>query len=327
MNIKAFLFFTIFFTISVSADSIFNEGKVTVEKINYKGWANCYRISNGTVDLIVTTDVGPRIIRFGFVGEENEFAEFENEVGKTGGNEWHPYGGHRLWHAPEAVPRTYYPDNVPIKIEQLNGVVRLIQPVESTTGIQKEIDITLSTNTTRVQIIHRLRNTNLWAVELAPWALSVMAPGGKAVFPLPPRGSHPKDLLPTSFIVLWAYTDFTDTRWSFGKKYVFLTQASTAKDPQKAGFIVSDEWGAYVRNGHCFLKKVKFFKDTKYPDFGCNFETFTNKDMLELETLGPIALIEPNATVEHIENWYLYKNVPMPKTDADVDRDILPKVK
>ena len=31
------------------------------------------------------------------------------EKGKTGGSEWHIYGGHRLWHAPEVMPRTYYP--------------------------------------------------------------------------------------------------------------------------------------------------------------------------------------------------------------------------
>ena len=25
-----------------------------------------------------------------------------------------------------------------------------------------------------------------------------------------------------------------------------------------------------------------------YPDFGCSFETFTNADFLEMETLGPM---------------------------------------
>ena len=59
-----------------------------MEKIDYKGWPNSYRLSNGTVDLVVTTDVGPRIIRFGFVGGENEFKEYEDMLGKTGGDEW-----------------------------------------------------------------------------------------------------------------------------------------------------------------------------------------------------------------------------------------------
>ena len=49
--------------------------------------------------MIATTDVGPRIIRFGFVGEENEFKEYEDTTGQVGGDEWRIYGGHRLWHA------------------------------------------------------------------------------------------------------------------------------------------------------------------------------------------------------------------------------------
>ena len=35
---------------------------VKIEKTAWKGWPNCYRIANGEVELIVTTDVGPRVI-------------------------------------------------------------------------------------------------------------------------------------------------------------------------------------------------------------------------------------------------------------------------
>src|SRR5215475_104744 len=55
-----------------------------VEKVEYKGWQNCYRVSNGEVELIVTGDVGPRVIRFGFVGGQNLFKEYADQLGKTG---------------------------------------------------------------------------------------------------------------------------------------------------------------------------------------------------------------------------------------------------
>jgi len=102
-----------------------------MEKINYQGWPNCYRLFNECIELIATTDIGPRIIRFGFVGQQNEFAEFAHMIGRTGGNEWRGYGGHRLWHAPEAQPRSYIPDNEPITIEQHDDFIRLIQPMET----------------------------------------------------------------------------------------------------------------------------------------------------------------------------------------------------
>ncbi|MGB9772597.1 MAG: hypothetical protein ACPL4I_01060 [Bacteroidota bacterium] len=302
-------------------------GGISVEKITYNGWQNCYRISNGIVELVVTTDVGPRIIRFGFVNEENEFKEFADQLGKTGGDKWLPYGGHRLWHAPEDPVRTYYPDNFPVKFEQHENFVRLIQPVEKTTGIQKEIDIKMSPAKAEVEVIHRLKNTNLWAVELAPWALSVMAPGGVGIFPLPPRGSHPENLLPTSVISLWAYTDMSDPRWTWGRKYVLLRQHLDAKTPQKGGFMDLDGWAGYARNGHLFIKKFAYISGAKYPDLGCNAETWTNSEILEVESLGPLTRIDPDAFVEHTEHWFLFKGVPMPKNDDDVDKYILPVVK
>ncbi len=66
---------------------------VNLEKTSYGGWPNCYRLSNLAVELIVTADVGPRVIRFGFVGAENEFKEYEEQLGQTGGREWRIYGG------------------------------------------------------------------------------------------------------------------------------------------------------------------------------------------------------------------------------------------
>ena len=71
-----------------------------IEKTAYGGWPNCMRMSNGTVELVATTDVGPRVIRFGFVGKDNEFFEDKEQLGKTNADEWLAFGGHRLWLAP-----------------------------------------------------------------------------------------------------------------------------------------------------------------------------------------------------------------------------------
>ena len=46
---------------------------VKIEKTNYKGWPNSYRISNGEVEVIVTSDIGPRIMRYAFPGGANVF--------------------------------------------------------------------------------------------------------------------------------------------------------------------------------------------------------------------------------------------------------------
>ena len=59
--------------------------KVKIQKIPYGGWKNCVQITNDLVDLIVTSDIGPRIIRYGFIGQANEFCEIESARGLTAG--------------------------------------------------------------------------------------------------------------------------------------------------------------------------------------------------------------------------------------------------
>ncbi|MBN2047840.1 MAG: hypothetical protein JW750_08370 [Anaerolineaceae bacterium] len=299
-----------------------------MEKVSYKGWENCYKLSNGKIELIITTDVGPRIIFFGFAGGENMFKNYDEMMGSTGGDEWMIYGGHRLWHAPEAQPRSYIPDNFPVKIEDKGDFVRVTQPVEALTGIQKEIDIYLDETDAHVKLIHRLTNHGLWGVELSVWALSVMAPGGKAIIPLPPRGTHGGgSLLPESWLTLWPYTDMADSRWHWGTKYIMLQSEEGNEKAQKVGGNVPDSWAAYANKNQLFVKHFDYMPDFLYPDNGCCVETFTNEAMLELETLSPMSWLEPGEASEHVEHWALFNNVPLPQTEADVDQYILPLVK
>lgn len=295
-----------------------------LETISYKGWKTCYRLANDSVELVITGDVGPRIIHFGFRDGPNEFYEDPATLGATGGDEWRIYGGHRLWHAPEVNPRTYWPDNVPVTVEEHEGFVRLIQPVEGSTGIQKQIDLILDPNVAHVTLVHRLINTNLWAVDLAPWALSVMAEGGRVIVPLPPRGSHTENLLPTNILTLWAYTDMADPRWTWATQHIMLQQQPGNAKPQKLGLWVPAGWVAYANHGNLFVKRFSPCDYLLYPDFGCNVEIFTNDVMLEVESLGPIAHLEPDCAVEHIEEWHLFADVPQLLTDADVQHAVWP---
>jgi hypothetical protein len=297
-----------------------------MEMVTYHGWRECVRLANGVVELVVTTAVGPRIIHFSFIGNENEFATVPDDLGKTGGDEWRIYGGHRFWHAPEEKPRTYYPDNEAVAAEERNGFVRLIQPVERTTGLQKELDIALAASEAKVTVIHRLRNHNLWAVTLAPWALSVMAVGGTAVLPLPPRGSHADNLLPNTQLNLWAYTNMADPRWYWGEKYVLLRQEPGNTIMQKVGAMVTAGWVGYVRNHHLFLKTFAVQPNAIYPDLNSNVELFTCDFMTEVETLGPLSTLPPGGTVTHVEQWQLFDGIPTPATDADVETHILTKL-
>ena len=300
---------------------------IQVETVSFGGWPHCQRVTNGVVEVVATTDVGPRLVGCGLVGGPNLFKAFAEHQGLTGGDEWRSYGGHRFWHAPEDLTRTYVPDNSAVPFAVLPDGLRLTQAVEAPTGLQKEIELKLWPGAARVRVTHRLRNHGLWAVETAPWALSVMAPGGTAILPLPPRGPHAENLLPKSHLVLWAYTDMSDPRWTWGEKYILLRQDPQRAAYQKIGASVPNGWAAYANGGQLFVKRVTYQRGEAYPDLGSSVETFTNAEFLELETLGPLSRIAPGAAVEHVEDWHVFDGVRAPANDADVEADVVPRVR
>ena len=117
----------------------------------------------------------------------------------------------------------------------------------------------------------------------------------------------------------------SDPRLKSTKKYLTLKQDPNNSNAQKLGTFNVDTWAAYLLNGEAFVKRTKADPAKTYPDFGCSFETFTNNDFLEIETLGPMTKVQPEQTVEQVEHWGLYKNVkPAAITDEELTRVLGP---
>jgi hypothetical protein len=294
-----------------------------IERIQYGGWPNCFRVSNGKIELIVTGDVGPRIIRLGFDGGRNFFHEVRDDLGGSGEPDFRLRGGHRVWAAPENLLTSWAPDNSAVEVAIRAGVLEATAPVEPATRLQKQLVIRMAAGAARVEVVHRIRNANPWAVEVSAWAMSVMAPGGVAITGFPPRGEHPQALQPTNPLVMWAYTDFSDPRWAFCKKYLLLRQDPERPAPLKVGLFNPRTWAAYMLGSDLFLKQAQADPLQPYPDFGSSLEMFTNGDMLELETLGPLVKLAPNAWTEHTEHWSLHRNVSA-SNEGEIEKLIEP---
>jgi hypothetical protein len=94
--------------------------------------------------------------------------------------------------------------------------------------IKKDIEITIKEKGTKVYLKHTMTNYNLWDIELAAWALTVVAPGGLEVVP---QETLDTKLLPNRMISLWPYSDMKDKRVQWGSKYIFLSHDSKALKP------------------------------------------------------------------------------------------------
>lgn len=312
------------------------KGNVTVEKVEYQGWKNNLRLSNGEVELIVTLDIGPRILSYRLANGKNVLKEYADQMGRSGEPEWQIRGGHRLWCGPEDNTRTYALDNGPVTYEEVSpGVVKVRPKPDTTYGIQKEIEIQLPTSGTGVTLVHRITNLGTKGTPVAPWSISVMAPGGVEIIPLPPKRTHPgspknarsaADYAADQIMVVWPYLDFKDPRWNFGSKFITLRQ-DAKRGPTKLGLAHKTGGVGYLNAGTLFVKRFGFDEGKTYPDSGVNFETFTNEDMLEIETLGPLIVLEPGKTVEHVERWELFAHPGELGDEAAIEASIAPKLK
>lgn len=278
---------------------------MTHETVPFGGWNNCLRLSNAEAELIVTLDVGPRILSYRRPGGANVLKNYQGQLGGCGEKEWMIRGGHRLWIAPEDEVLSYHRDNEPVSwVSEGDGRVVISSRMASPHPLRKDLSITLADKGSRVDLLHSITNEGSSPITLATWALTVMAPGGTEIIPQPPLGEHPRDLLPNRTAVLWPYTDLSDRRWKLGRSYFLLRQQADGT-PTKIGLAHGERWIGYLLGEDLFLKTFPLVKGAAYPDGGCNFETFTNADMLEIESLGPLATLQPGECTSHPETWHL----------------------
>ncbi|HEY0404804.1 MAG TPA: hypothetical protein VGC89_03710 [Pyrinomonadaceae bacterium] len=291
-----------------------------MEKVNYLNQPNCYRLANGTVEAIVTTDIGPRLLRYGFVDDENILGETPEAVIKTELGDWKPWGGHRLWTAPEANPRSYAPDNSPVEFETAGPrSIHLTQAADARTGIQKEMTVTLEPAGSGLTILHRLVNRGLWSINVAAWALTIMNGGGVAILPQEPYRSWDEELLPARPLVMWHYTDLSDARWTFGPKHIQLKTDEAMAAPQKIGIANKQGWAAYHRRDVLFIKRFNYVEGATYPDYGSNNEAYTAGAFIEIESLGPLRQLEPGAATMHEERWSLHRDIEIDGTEDSIE--------
>ncbi len=284
----------------------------------YGGWSRGLRVSTDAVELWITLEVGPRILRCQRRNEPSLFYENAEQLGNHGEASFRLRGGHRFWTAPESA-LTYEPDNTSVDYQVRGDSVELIATPRF--GLRKTIVIEALTPSV-FRIRHGLCNVSSEAMERSPWALSVMAPGGVAYLPQPTLRSHPsalpsgtpwrdEDLLPNRRLVLWPYTDLGDPRLKLTGRLWSVEQRGDLP-PLKLGLYDASEGLAglgcvvcYQLGSSVFVKTVPMAAGRELPDLGAGFELYTDGNFLELETLGPLQRLLPDESIWHEELWLI----------------------
>lgn len=275
------------------------------------------RLENKYLYVDYLSEAGPRLVRLGVAGStDNLLVEIPNFTMDTPFGEYHFFGGHRLWHAPEAMPRSYLPDHTGLSVQELPDGVILTQPVEAGSGMLKVMQLRLEPDAPRLTIQHSLTNAGLWAVECAPWAITQLKLGGTAIIPQQ-HGTPEPALLPDRRLTIWNYTRLQDPRLHLGDDYILIDGAPRLP-PCKIGTLNPGGWAAYLTGAVLFVKRFEHLAQAEHVDFGCDTEVYVNDQFIEVETLGALVLLQPGETVTHTETWELHTGMKADRSPEGV---------
>lgn len=190
-----------------------SRAEVKIEKVSYKGWDGAYRLSNGTVEVVVVPGVA-RIMRYGFIGGPNLLWENAKEVGKPARiGQWPNFGGDKAWPWPQddwparagsAWPPPAASDQTPHAAKTVGrDTLRLTSPLIVGYGVRIVRDITLSERGAQVRITTRFEKqregadfpVGVWTITQIPVPETLLArliPGAEKALP-----ENYKMLMPT----------------------------------------------------------------------------------------------------------------------------------
>lgn len=297
--------------------------RLSVDQVSYGGWQNCLRLSTDAVQMLVTLDVGPRILRCQLHSGPSLFYEDPSQLGGTNEPTFQLRGGHRFWTAPES-PLSYEADNSSVRVHRLSESSIVFQS-DCRHGLVKTLQVAALAPSVFL-IRHGLTNRSESTIERAAWALSVMAPGGTALLPQPPLRQHPSvqpvgspwsddDLLPNRRLILWPYTDLGDQRLRLSGR-LWTVEQRTDMPPCKLGISGPPSIVGYQLGSSVFIKDVPSQHGAQYPDLGASFELYTDASFLELETLSPLWTLRPGQSQFHDEHWLFTESAQDLRTEA-----------
>lgn len=289
---------------------------------SYKHYGKCVKLENDKIELLVTTELGPRIIYFAQKGGENVFFNDDDDsrVDKSpfykqlfGENEaYHFYGGHRMWLAPQQMVHTESPDNVPVKCKEIKNGVVLTCPEAKVIGFISEMTVVMDEEKPEITVTAEFENTSDEPKKHAVWQVTQCAPGGVAFFPFttPFRPRKPFNemtledlsapLVPSGSIFMFVGA-FTDKRLKVDDSFITLEYSPEKQRPIKIGSQDTQGWAMYANKGNMLKIEFEHDKNGTYTDGGCSLESYTDASFVEVETLGQYKEYKKGERISHTE--------------------------
>jgi len=287
----------------------------TISRTNYHGWPDSFALNNGRVEAVVVPTVG-RVMQFRLVGEEGVFWEnraldghgVDTETIAWRQGDWVNFGGDKSWPALEAEwskftgrpgwrpPPAF--DGMPAEPRVEPDAFVLVSPIDPFYGIRITRRIQLITKQPAMVVSTRYERVSGAPAKIGVWVITQLNDPVAMFAPLPTPSFFPAGYV------------------NLGKQVppglrLERRLISMSRDTSNAYKIGLDA-DSLVWVGPRYALRIDSprTKNGEYPDEGSNTEIYTNPDPLqyiELETLGPLVLLQAGDVIAHTNRYTLYR--------------------
>ncbi|MCE5198896.1 MAG: DUF4380 domain-containing protein [Armatimonadota bacterium] len=277
----------------------------TVERINYRGWQDSYRLTLGSRSLVVVPEIGGRIMEYSISGK-NVIWENPEQFGRTYpvSGDWYNFGGYKTWLAqkdkyawPPDTMLDYGKANVEVIKDSSGGsLLRVTGAASIKSGVIFTKDISLD-DSGEALVRQSLTNISSHLITYGIWNVTQVNAPCYVVFPIGQKTKLPGGI-----------TDLEGIGRKKGQVDIKdgLCITKFTSEGCKIGADTDGTWLLWLKDNLAYIKSFSpMAKSAQYPHSGCSVEVYADPTYpyMEMELLGPIRKLRPGERAELVERW------------------------
>lgn len=285
-----------------------------ITRISYRGWDNCYEITNDSLKIIINASSGGRILvvkkhGINFMWEDNsidgkDYDDYQVES-------FHPDAG-RFDYGPGEVTSSIHKMSWagPWDAEIIDDYTLQISNTDEELGLLSTRKFILDTVYPSLTISLNMENITSDEKQYWFWGRTLLKNGGKLFAPLNPDSNYPDKW--TRYIWGDPVTFASDPN-DHGVEIVdsLFTLIPGLAENSKYGTDAKTGWMAYGYEGMIFAKTFAYFEGEPYLEDNNHIQIFYAANsginqFIEMEPVSPAVILQPGESYSFEENWYVF---------------------
>lgn len=292
------------------------------EVITWHGYTKAVELKNSDTRVVLCPEVGGRVLEYSHHGVNALYVSQQEKDWQPGDSPQSSAG--RFDIGPEyIVPKrtVLWSGEWTAKITGERSAT-LTSQNDPATGVQLVREFQLAADSSHLSCKQTIRNVSQETKEWCHWSRTFAVGKGICVIPLTPKSQSPQSRFPNGYVMYKGrgMINVEPTDSNIIRRDNVLEIHPTPAEP-KLGFDSYAGVIAYVApNDLLFVKRFETYPDRVYNEVaGLTISVwYPNREMVELEPIGPREILKPGASASFTENWYL---APMkcPKAGEELD--------